>query len=392
MNILYLTYANPEKENRGDHRYSMDTLRILKNKETHIHLVMMDDRDNPYNRKTSELNNYCETVTVVPFEAKSLIAMALSKYPASIANRLSMTFIKVVKGILNEGDIDVIVINHFKLSYIIEYLKSYKQKKIIITHDIEQELSKSVYRGMPNIIKRIVYYWDYIKVRHYENRYIKQFDLITTICDADKKYFAITTNKPTILLTPIVNIKVSNTKKNDTPKRNVIVCGNWMWGPKLENLKLLLAAKNFNLLKEAGIHVTIVGHADNKTIKEVMSDHSNVTMTGSVESVLPYYLDADIALVPELLGGGFKLKIAEAVSQNVPFIAIKEAMTDEDMKNGENCICVSNFEEMIIATIALLSDKKTLSENAQEMMAHKYSLENNQQKVMKAINSLYENR
>ena len=185
---------------------------------------------------------------------------------------------------------------------------------------------------------------------------------------------------------------MSNTKKNDTPKRNVIVCGNWMWGPKLENLKLLLAAKNFNLLKEAGIHVTIVGHADNKTIKEVMSGHSNVTMTGSVESVLPYYLDADIALVPELLGGGFKLKIAEAVSQNVPFIAIKEAMTDEDMKNGENCICVSNFEEMIIATIALLSDKKTLSENAQEMMAHKYSLENNQQKVMKAINSLYENR
>ena len=138
---------------------------ILKNKETHIHLVMMDDRDNPYNRKTSELNNYCETVTVVPFEAKSLIAMALSKYPASIANRLSMTFIKFVKGILNAGDIDVIVINHFKLSYIIEYLKSYKQKKIIITHDIEQELSKSVYRGMPNIIKRIVYYWDYIKVR-----------------------------------------------------------------------------------------------------------------------------------------------------------------------------------------------------------------------------------
>ena len=67
-------------------------------------------------------------------------------------------------------------------------------------------------------------------------------------------------------------------------------------------------------------------------------------------------------------------------------------MTDEDMKNGENCICVSNFEEMIIATIALLSDKKTLSENAQEMMAHKYSLKNNQQKVMKAINSLYENR
>ena len=67
-------------------------------------------------------------------------------------------------------------------------------------------------------------------------------------------------------------------------------------------------------------------------------------------------------------------------------------ITHEDMKNGENCICVSTFEEMIIATIALLSDKKTLSENAQEMMAHKYSLENNQQKVMKAINSLYENR
>ena len=108
-------------------------------------------------------------------------------------------------------------------------------------------------------------------------------------------------------------------------------------------------------------------------------------MTGSVDSVLPYYKGADIALVPELLGGGFKLKIAEAVSQNVPFIAIKEALTDDDMKNGKNCICVSNFEEMVAATISLLASKDELAENARAMMKKKYSLKYNQEKLTKSL-------
>ena len=387
MNILYLTYANPEKENRGDHRYSMDTLRIFKQDCTHIHLVVMEDPDNPYDKNNSLLNSYCDKVTVVPFKAKSLARMVLSKYPASIENRYSKHFVDEVKKVLDNEHVDIIVVNHFKLSYIIEHLKKYPQKKVIITHDIEQDLSKSVYQGMANIAKKLIYFFDYIKVRHYENKYIRQYDLITAICDADRKFFSDVTHKETILLTPIVDIQGSATENDHstTKKKEVIVCGNWMWGPKLENLKMLLAAKNFDTLKDADIHVTIVGHADEKTIKEVMSKHSNVTMTGSVDSVLPYYKGADVALVPELLGGGFKLKIAEAVSQNVPFIAIKEALTDNDMKNGENCICVSTFEEMVAATISLLASKDELAENARTMMKKKYSLKYNQEKLIRSL-------
>lgn len=391
MNILYLTYANPEKENRGDHRYTMDTLRIFKQANTHIHLVLMEDLDNPYQKEKSLLNRYCNKITIVPFKAKSLAKMVLSKYPASIANRYSRAFVDEVKKVLNQEIVDVIVVNHFKLSYIVEYLKEFPQKKVVITHDIEQDLSKSVYQGMSNIVKKLVYFWDYIKVKHYEDKYIKQYDLITTICDADKEYFSNVTQKNTILLTPIVNIgepQHETAGKTHHGRKNVIVCGNWKWGPKLENLKMLLAAKNFHALSEAGIEVTIVGHADKKTIQEVSSKYENVKMTGSVESVLPFYKEADVALVPELLGGGFKLKIAEAVSQNIPFIAIKEALTDEDMKNGENCICVSNFEEMVVATIALLSNKDSLAENARTMMRKKYSLEYNQTKLMNALTIL----
>ena len=122
MNILYLTYANPEKENRGDHRYSMDTLRIFKQDCTHIHLMVMEDPDNPYDKNNSLLNSYCDKVTVVPFKAKSLARMVLSKYPASIENRYSKHFVNEVKKVLDNDNVDIIVVNHFKLSYIIEYL------------------------------------------------------------------------------------------------------------------------------------------------------------------------------------------------------------------------------------------------------------------------------
>ena len=166
MNILYLTYANPEKENRGDHRYSMDTLRIFKQKDTNIHMIVMEDPDNPYVKGKSILDNYCDKVTVVPFKAKSLARMVLSKYPASIANRHSMRFVDEVKNVLAHEQVDVIVVNHFKLAYIIEYLNDFTQKKVVITHDIEQDLSASVYQGMSNLFKKMVYYWDYLKVKH----------------------------------------------------------------------------------------------------------------------------------------------------------------------------------------------------------------------------------
>ena len=79
------------------------------------------------------------------------------------------------------------------------------------------------------------------------------------------------------------------------------------------------------------------------------------------------------------------MKIAEAVSQNVPFIAIKEALTDDDMKNGKNCICVSTFEEMGAGAVAVGASKDEREENARTMMKKKYSLKYNQEKLIRSL-------
>lgn len=374
--ILFITYNNPEKASRGDDLYSWNIINSIKHdKNIYLHVVAYYEDAKDKKQKYSKLENVADKLTYVPFIYKNILAIGFSRYPAMISNRKTPQMIKKVIDILNKEKFDAIFVNMFRLGYLINYIKPFPGVKVFISHNVETQLSYSTYIYQKNPIKKLAYYLDYIKTKYYEKKFISQFDCITTICDVDKETFSTMFHKQIEVLPPVINIdncKIDTSHIED----KFIICGAFHWGPKYVNLKLLLASKNIGKYKESGHELMIVGRANKKDVDYVNKNYPGIHMTGPVETVIPYYEKTRIAIVPELVGGGFKLKIAEAVQYSKPIVAIKGSVTDKSMIPGKHYIEADNFDDLIIKSLELMNNPKLQSDlvyNARQLFKNRYT-------------------
>lgn len=377
--ILFITYGNPEKASRGDDLYTWNIINSIKHcKNTYLHVVAYFEEAKDRKQNFYLLNKLADKLTYVPFIYKNILAIGFSKYPAMISNRKTTQMIQTVRNILDQEEYDAIFINMFRLSYLIEYIKNYKGFKIFISHNVETQLSKSTYKYQNNIPKKLAYYFDYLKTKYYEKKYLNQYDKITTICDVDKDLFKqIFTNKDIEVLPPVINLNNKEINKDKTEDK-FIICGAFYWTPKYINLKMLLSASNIENFYKRGKEVLIVGRANQKDVNYVNSHFKGISMTGPVDSVIPYYQKCRIAIVPELVGGGFKLKIAEAVQYSKPIVAIKGSVTDKSMIPNKHFIEAKDFEDLIDKSLDLMDNKakqQELVKNARELFQKRYTYE-----------------
>ncbi len=374
MKILFITYTNPLKSNCGDSVYTMDILSGMRKLDCYIKFLSFNCGEFKED-DLSKLGNYCDEISLVPFIPKRKIMLCLSLYPFSIANRRSKDMVRKVNKILETEEYDYIVINHFKLSYLSKSLNKGDFKKVFISHNVETNLSKSLYRNTSNWNKAFMYYLEYLKVKIFERKYLKGMDVITAISDLDHEFFKNQFTRSEVYFLP-PRVRMKSLPQDNKVGKKVILCGSFCWEPKKENLIRLLHAKNFNKISENGIGLLIVGNAPENLISRVNSRYEGVKMLGFVADNKKFYEQSKIAIVPELLGGGFKMKIAEAVSYNRAMVAIRVAITDNQMIDGVHYVGADSFEEMIDAVIELIHDQdkiEDMARNARELFADKYS-------------------
>lgn len=387
--ILFVTPFNPEKRDSGENIYSWDVIKSLTYDKTNlVHVVTYIELAKEKKSDYSILETIVEKVTYVPFKYKNILQIGLSLYPAMIANRKTPQMISTVQKLLKEEHFDAIVVNHPRLEYLIEYIKDFKGRKLFISHNVEHKVSQSTYKYSKNIGIKIAYYFDYIKTRYWEKRFLRQYDAVSAICDVDCSVFQkFLQKKDVFLLPPIVECNTIPNNWHPSATNKLIVCGSFTWTPKTINLQKLLNTPSIFEIAKNGCELMIIGRAPKAEI-EKGNTIKGVFVSGEVDSVTPYYSKATVALIPELVGGGFKLKIAEAVQHNLPIVAIKGAVTDLEMKNGVHYIEVNTFDDLLLVGLKLMKDmskREELVRNANYLFRERYSISNNSNRFNKYI-------
>jgi len=307
-----------------------------------------------------------------------------------IANRKSDALIATTVNALKTDQYDACFVNILRLSYLIESIKDIHVKKIFISHNVETYLSKSVYQAYRNPIMKLIYYQDYLKTKYFEKKFLSQYDIITTICDVDKDLFSkMFSNKTIVFVPPIVEF-YKDFDKNvcHSMDKKIMICGFFKWNPKIINLKKLLEAKNIHELEKRNIRLTIVGQADNALVNSINAKFKTIKMTGTVDSVAPYYEEAQVVIVPEKVGGGFKMKIAEAISFGKPFVAIKGSITDYSILPSIHYLEGKTFEDVILLSIDLLYNEdlqSRLVDESQDLFKKRYSKQNANEILMSLL-------
>lgn len=124
------------------------------------------------------------------------------------------------------------------------------------------------------------------------------------------------------------------------------------------------------------LHFYVVGRGSNVSFSHFNSP--NVTVTGELESVLPYLKHSDIALVPLKFESGTRFKILEAGSCNIPLVSTTLGAEGIPVKHGEHILIADTADEFAKSIIHLLNDKKLsgrLAANCHDLVNQKYSVE-----------------
>ncbi len=113
-----------------------------------------------------------------------------------------------------------------------------------------------------------------------------------------------------------------DSRKDKRLLKEIVFCGDLSTHANKEGISWFYN-EVFPLLKNVkpDLKITIIGNnADLADYKTLINDNS-INFEGYVESVVPFYLKASVAIVPLLTGSGTRLKILEAMSMGTPVVS-----------------------------------------------------------------------
>lgn len=267
---------------------------------------------------------------------------------------------------------DFVFLDFTKLDYVVKKINGLVP---IITrvHNVEKDYSEKEYLYGKGISTFITY-----KLAQKREKYIvknshKLLVLTQNDKEALKTYYKVSSDKM-----EIVPVCINNTKTfeeiDNKEQLTLIITGSLWFGPNANGVKWIIQ-KVLPLLK-IKYHLIIAGFRPNEEIKKMCSLNKNVTLVDSPESMAPYFLQAELVLVPVFDGAGMKVKVAEALSYGKVIVSTSHGIIGYHIENGINAYVADNetqFSDCINRYYHLEAfDKKNM-----QQLAHKVYLKNN---------------
>lgn len=204
------------------------------------------------------------------------------------------------------------------------------------------------------------------KVARLEARLVNECDLVLTITEEDAVAFSRMGARvqPSVLTPGYSGERVlSRTISADTP-RNIVMVGSFKWAPKEENLRQFLKVAD-PAFRDAGIHFDVIGKVPDSLRSALEPGLKATTLHGFVQDVEPLFSNARMAVIPELIGGGFKLKLLDYLFGRLPMASIGAAAAGMPAEIREQMILADDLPGLVQAIIDNMDNTAQLNQMQQ---------------------------
>ena len=259
---------------------------------------------------------------------------------------------------------DAIVFDGLSAGWAVDGVAEHLRKHVLrpkiayIAHNHEPSLRKEVACSHPPGPMRAALTYDALKVRRLERRIISLANLVTAITPEDRQLYAaqwpgtaISVLKPGYRgIAPAGGTPIGR----DRPRRAVIV-GSFDWVAKRRNLQEFLAVAD-PLVAASGVQLQVVGSADPPFLDRMRRHAMATEFTGKVDDIDRYMDQARMALVPELHGGGFKLKVLDYVFRRLPILAIHGSVAGMPLTHDESILYFRDHLSLAQGVVRVIDD------------------------------------
>jgi polysaccharide biosynthesis protein PslH len=234
---------------------------------------------------------------------------------------------------------------------------------VYVSHNHEESVWRSMAsRAQGSPVRKLALWQNYIKARVLERALTKHVGLITTITEEDASaYRAQAPQRPTVTLTPGYKGWSAPPRVIDaqTPRRVVIV-GSFRWLPKQENLRRFIEQADAIFAQHA-ITLEVIGEVPAELRAELTRQTRATEFHGFVDDIGRHFAQARMALVPELIGGGFKLKFLDYMFGRVPIAAIGAAANGLPRAAREHVLTRDDLPSLTMAIVDKIDDFDALN-------------------------------
>jgi len=228
------------------------------------------------------------------------------------------------------------------------------------------------------------------RVRTYETEITQWFDEVTMVSPLDRDYLLSVNGGAPMSVVPMgVDLEYYQ-PGNEEYGPNLLFTGTIRYFPNKDAV-LYFYNEIFPLIKNAvpNAKFYVVGNRPPKRISKLMSD-GDVTVTGRVEDVRPYFARSAVFVCPLRSGSGMQTKILEAMAMGVPVVTTSMgAEAFEGATPGKDIIVADDARRFAEEVIRLLKDKElrqSVAQNARELVQQKYGWSS----VVKRLDMMYE--
>lgn len=283
----------------------------------------------------------------------------LSRLPLAAAIHDTPAYRRILRREL-EQPWDVIVLDSYGSGWALEACVRARRaaagkKPVLVyfSHNHEENLWRVMARdsrGTP--LKKAALWLNYRKVRRLERRLLENVDLVTAITDEDAgAYAGQAERKPVIVLTPGYSGWVAPEREIDgNSPRRVILVGSFRWAIKQENLRRFLEIADRRFMQQ-GLHLDVIGDVPHALLNELRPLTAATEFHGFVDDVAPFFNAATMAVVPEFIGGGFKLKYLDYIFGRVPVASIGSAAAGLPEAIRRNILCRDDLKQLVDAIV-----------------------------------------
>lgn len=364
MRCLWVTFADPDPRHNGQYVYSGGLIDALAASGAEVTVLGTTRPESPPRIIGCDGVRWC----LIDRPPRSPLASLVSPLPHLASRTAHRAAYRKLDELIGRERWDGIVLDGLSGAWALPTVRRryaharHRPRVIYVSHNHEESLRRRVAARQRNPAMRAVMEYDALKVMALERAVLRSADLVTAITADDRDlYAARSPGKPIFVLTPGYTGRYLDGRRitPDTPRRAVIV-GSYHWIAKRMNLEDFLSVAD-PMFAAAGAELHVVGAAEPAFIARWKRRVSATRFTGTVDGVAPFMDQARVGIVPERVGGGFKLKVLDYVFNRMPILALDGSVAGIPLRHDESILLYPDHESLARGALRVIDDVDRLN-------------------------------
>jgi len=328
----------------------------------------------------SEANEIFEHVYIEYHKEKysilNLLKGTVLSKPFSTYNYWSTKTLKKLYEITQKNRFDVIQIEHTALAQYAKYMDC--SFKVLDFHNLEYEKMERYAVFQQNALKKYYAKLTAKKLKNYELRVVREFDLSLTCSNREKELLQKANPNSEIIVVPngtdIID-EMALEKQTKKPIKSILFVGALNADKNVDAVLYFFNEILPLILREQpDILFQIVGGSVPTEIQQLRK-HPNVKVLGFIKDLKAILKPGTISVVPLRYGGGTRLKITEAMAHGIPVVSTTLGCEGLDVLHNKNILIADtseSFAQCCLELISSSSKRESLIKSGYELVTKQY--------------------